>query len=156
MSRSFSHAESSLHRHLLRDEAQISILEDPHLRASEHHLRRDVVHHHRATAASREILILTGLEVCLGLARQDDTERARGHSHLDLALHQGDAEVDVTVLDAMEAGEGGARVTVATAVTMIEAGAEVGVVGDGDAANMLHYLIFQRWRLDECEKILVV
>lgn len=132
---SFSRAESSPHPHLSRDAAQILIPEALQPQAFEDYQLPAVAPRHQAMAAPTGTSIHTGPEPSLDPGHRDDIERAQDHSRPDLALHQEDEEVDVIAQVAMVVEGGEARVIAATVVMMIEVGAEVGVVEDGEDAK---------------------
>jgi len=138
----FSRAASFLHHLLSQDAAQTSILEDLHPQAFEDHHFPAVVPHHQAMDDPTGTSIHTDPEHCLDPGPQDDTERARGHSRLDLGLHQGDAEVDVIAQAAMEVEGGGARVIAAIVVMTTGAGAEVEAAEVGEDVKSSWTLTF--------------
>lgn len=135
-------AASSLHRRPLQGVVQTSTLAVRHQRVSEAHLHLDAALHSRAgllPQATTEVegsLIPTDQEVSRARGPHGDIEPALDPSlPAPAPLHE-DAAVDVTALGRVaEAGEEGARATVATAVMMIGAGAEAVAVGDGEGAE---------------------
>jgi len=142
MYQSFSRAESSHHPHLSPDAAQTLIPEDLHRQAFEDHQLPTAAPHHQAMDDPTGTSIRTGPELSRDPDHRDGIERVQDRSRLDLALHQEDEEADVIALVAMQVEGGEARVIAAIVVMMIEVGAEVGVVEDGEDAKTLGVLSF--------------